>query len=114
MTISRYEEMYGKLDSLNSVKFQEDLRCYCSECNISDCKHRNCFRRLPLSVGGLGLCKRFSDDYKIFRFESHSCSGNHIIHNYLIGKNFVDAFDNARISMTNMQYNNIDKVEVLV
>lgn len=29
---------------------------YCPACKREHCKHRECYRRLPESVGGLGLC----------------------------------------------------------
>lgn len=29
---------------------------YCLACPRKDCVHRECYRRLPRSVGGLGLC----------------------------------------------------------
>ena len=30
----------------------------CSKCNVQNCVHRNCMRRNPTSVGGLGECPR--------------------------------------------------------
>lgn len=30
----------------------------CSKCNVQECVHRNCMRRNPTSVGGLGECPR--------------------------------------------------------
>lgn len=30
----------------------------CSKCNVQNCVHRDCMRRNPTSVGGLGLCPR--------------------------------------------------------
>lgn len=113
MTLLRYEEMYGKLDSVYGVKFQEDVRCYCAECNVSDCKHRDCYRRLSKEVGGLGLCPRLSDRFSIYVFESHSSTGARKIVHYLVGANYVDALDNARLAMYNAFYANIDKIEIL-
>lgn len=113
MTISRYEDMYGKLDSVYNKEFQEAVRCNCSECNVSDCKHRNCYRRLPEAVGGLGLCFRLSDEFSLYVFESHSSTGIHKIVHYLVGANYMDAIDNARIAMYNVCYSNIDKIEIL-
>lgn len=36
--------------------FEEYVACDCTECNNTECPHRNAFRRLPESDGGLGLC----------------------------------------------------------
>lgn len=32
----------------------------CSKCNVQNCVHRDCMRRNPTSVGGLGLCPRLN------------------------------------------------------
>ena len=36
--------------------YKEYLKCACENCKNSNCIHRNAFRRLPQSGGGLGLC----------------------------------------------------------
>lgn len=34
-------------------------KCDCSKC-INPCIHKNAYRRLPMDVGGLGLCKNLN------------------------------------------------------
>lgn len=33
-------------------------KCKCSNCDYEPCIHREAYRRLPVEVGGLGLCPR--------------------------------------------------------
>lgn len=42
--------------SLKRMSYEEFKACYCPECQKKDCPHRDNFRRLPISTGGLGLC----------------------------------------------------------
>lgn len=38
-------------------------RAYCPKCaDKKNCIHANCYRRLPRSCGGLGLCPRLKDN----------------------------------------------------
>lgn len=40
-----------------AMSYEEWLKCYCPECDTkAECPHRDCFRRLPVIDGGLGLC----------------------------------------------------------
>lgn len=32
--------------------------CKCSNCKYEPCAHREAYRRLPVEIGGLGLCPR--------------------------------------------------------
>ena len=49
--------MIEKMQELYSNSTSEKLiRCY--ECGDLDCIHRNAFRRVPKSEGGLGECPR--------------------------------------------------------
>lgn len=36
--------------------YEEYIAMYCPECDKEDCKHRECFRRVPVIDGGLALC----------------------------------------------------------
>lgn len=42
------------------MSYEEWLMCYCPECDKEECLHRDCFRRLPVIDGGLGLCPNLS------------------------------------------------------
>jgi len=41
--------------------FEEYMACYCPECDKEDCKHRECYRRVPRIDGGLALCPRLKE-----------------------------------------------------
>lgn len=38
------------------MTYEEYQRCYCPDCNKTDCPHRDAYRRVPAVDGGLGLC----------------------------------------------------------
>lgn len=38
------------------MSYEEYMKCYCGECDKIDCIHRNAYRRIPKTDGGLGLC----------------------------------------------------------
>ena len=37
---------------------EDEYKCDCSTCDYEPCIHREAYRRLPVEVGGLGLCFR--------------------------------------------------------
>lgn len=38
------------------MTYEEYQKCYCPDCDKSNCPHRECYRRVPKIDGGLGLC----------------------------------------------------------
>lgn len=40
----------------NKISYEQYMMCYCPKCKEKECIHRECFRRMPKAVGGLGLC----------------------------------------------------------
>ena len=50
MTRERFKETNWK------ISYEEYKKCYCGECDKTDCIHRNAYRRVPEIDGGLGLC----------------------------------------------------------
>ena len=40
--------------------YEDYMKCFCPNCKAESCPHREAFRRLPLSTGGLGLCPNFN------------------------------------------------------
>lgn len=38
--------------------YEEYSACYCPDCDMENCKHRECYRRVPVIDGGLGLCPK--------------------------------------------------------
>lgn len=50
MTEERFKQTSYKMS------FEEYKKCDCTECNNTDCIHRNAYRRMPEIDGGLGLC----------------------------------------------------------
>lgn len=50
MTEERFKQTSYKMS------FEEYKKCDCTECDKTDCIHRNAYRRMPGIDGGLGLC----------------------------------------------------------
>lgn len=50
MSKERFAETYYKMS------YEEYQKCYCPECKMENCIHRDAYRRLPRIDGGLGLC----------------------------------------------------------
>ena len=50
ITEERFKETNYKMS------YEEYKKCYCPECNETDCIHREAYRRVPRIDGGLGLC----------------------------------------------------------
>lgn len=51
------KQAYGRASDDPAERDRNDAaRCYCPTCGREGCIHREAFRRLPESVGGLGLC----------------------------------------------------------
>lgn len=42
--------------TLHKCSYTEYKACYCSDCERTECIHRDAYRRLPKIDGGLGLC----------------------------------------------------------
>jgi len=40
--------------------YEDYMKCSFPKCDNKSCPHREAFRRLPLSTGGLGLCPNLS------------------------------------------------------
>lgn len=48
------------------ISYDEYIRSECSGCvKAKSCIHNGCYRRLPVSGGGLGLCPNLSCDWKV-------------------------------------------------
>lgn len=50
MTEERFKQTNYKMS------YEEYKKCYCPNCTMENCKHREAFRRVPEIDGGLGLC----------------------------------------------------------
>lgn len=55
MTKERFEQ------TAYTCTYEEYKKCECSACKKENCPHREAFRRLPISTGGLGLCPNLKD-----------------------------------------------------
>ena len=55
MTKERFKKTNWKMS------YEEYKRCDCQECGRENCIHRNAFRRVPESDGGLGLCPNLTE-----------------------------------------------------
>lgn len=44
-----------------AMMYEEYNKCDCTQCGRADCIHRNAYRRLPESDGGLALCPRLNE-----------------------------------------------------
>jgi hypothetical protein len=42
------------------MTYEEYSKCYCPDCKMENCKHREAYRRVPTIDGGLGLCPNLS------------------------------------------------------
>lgn len=42
------------------MSYEEYQKCYCSDCKMEDCIHRDTYRRIPIIDGGLALCPNLS------------------------------------------------------
>lgn len=40
----------------SGISYEEFKKYYCPNCTAENCIHRECYRRVPKSIGGLGLC----------------------------------------------------------
>ena len=38
------------------MSYEEYQKCYCPDCNVEGCPHREAYRRVPSVDGGLGFC----------------------------------------------------------
>lgn len=47
-----------------TCSYEEYLKFCCEDCN-RDCIHRDCYRRVPLQDGGLGLCPRLQEEKEV-------------------------------------------------
>lgn len=47
--------------TLYNCSYAEYCACYCPNCTAENCPHRDTFRRLPESTGGLGLCPKLKE-----------------------------------------------------
>lgn len=43
------------------MSYEQYKKCYCPNCDKTNCPHRDAFRRVPEIDGGLGLCPRLSE-----------------------------------------------------
>ena len=50
---------------MKKIYKNEDRKCDCYECEKLHCPHRVAYRRLPRSVGGLGLCPKLKENGKL-------------------------------------------------
>ena len=56
MTKERFKKTNYKMS------YEEYMKCYCGECNKTDCIHRNAYRRIPKIDGRLGLCSNLKGE----------------------------------------------------
>lgn len=47
-----------------NCSFEEYRAFRCSDCDKEDCQHREAYRRVPKSDGGLALCPRLQEYYR--------------------------------------------------
>lgn len=80
MTKERFKDMFGYDADTASERFNFAVRCNCQECLNKDCKHRDCYRRHPVCLGGLGLCERLEVNYDVF--EVSVIWSGHIVFQY--------------------------------
>lgn len=69
MRADYFERMTGKSIDEDKQRFNYELRCDCSQCHFQECKHRDCMRRLPEELHGLGLCSRLQENYSLYQFD---------------------------------------------
>ena len=50
------EERFKQTSYYGKISYETFKKCNCSECDRENCIHREAFRRMPVEVGGLGLC----------------------------------------------------------
>lgn len=58
--IKPMSEKWFKEETSYACTYEEYVKCFCPNCKAESCPHREAFRRLPLSTGGLGLCPNFN------------------------------------------------------
>lgn len=44
------------------MSYEEYQKCYCPDCDMLNCPHRDAYRRMPVIDGGLGLCPRLKEN----------------------------------------------------
>lgn len=55
-TKEEYEHRQATYTGFWRCSYEEWKAFYCPNCEKKDCPHRECYRRVPVSEGGLGLC----------------------------------------------------------
>lgn len=95
MTKKQFEMYFHAVADEDLSRFYSEVRTDCSNCpNRKSCKHRNCYRRLPMDDGGLSLCTRLDSSlYSIYEFEIvtvNNCSSKSVFV-YVAGKDLIDA-----------------------
>ena len=55
------EERFKETAYYGKISYETFQKCECSACDRKDCIHREAYRRMPVIVGGLGLCPRLKE-----------------------------------------------------